>query len=489
VSIFTKADQAQGATTLALQQFWPDWVHRRVDHLKFDNLTTVAVRASLDFTVPDYARATAINPAGPPIVFVPVSLFLKSRVTALRLCGEAGEELPLLTRPRVGLVGAAMLWVQAQLVRTEVPADITPPEIIPERVERAFRTIAAGSLQEALVAHAWLVEDDGIGDECMNCRSWRRALRHSARFKSLSRKLASSYMLITPMLVQDTQRRRVLELSYETRRLLGGARSGPFLDSPDGSFVKGLRARLRQLGTMSSLYPYPIYFRTGVVGRSRCYHQQADVPPGLQLTAGRLGIYDSRDNTRQGAPDVLFGKLQRAQLHVAHAPADTYGVTQLLVRARISNIARTAWLASGLSAAMLVGAATLAIVIPSSLTSLVALLLVPPAALSAYIARSTEPLVSSEVLFGLRLIAAVSAGVVLLAAGAAAVGKRCTTINAPVGKANTVVCTTRPGALAVLIVLVVLAILTFGLLEAIRHNINRPPEHRYFRALQQFYEA
>jgi hypothetical protein len=492
MSLFSVSEQNQGLMTLVLTQSWSRWVHRRVDHVSFEDLSTVVVRASLDFTLPEDASATVTRPSGRSIVLVPLSLFLKRRMSAFSLRDESERALPALTRQKADRVGAAALWAQAHLVRLEVPEELRPPEVIPERIERTFIEIASSRQDIALASRAWLVENRERTDECDACAAWRQLLRHSARFKALSRKFADAYLLLTPMPIEDSQRRRVLKLSYETPRLLGGARSGPFRESPEGSFVRGPRARVRQLATMSSLRPYPMYFRTGVVGRSRCYHQEAEVPTGLQLTGVQLGVYDSQENRRIGEPDILFGKFRRAHLHITDAPSGAFGVTQLLVRARINNIARTAWLASGVSLVLLIAASVLAIVAPSTLTDITALLLVPPAALSAYIARPTEPLVASEVLFGLRLAAATSSGIAFFGAGAAAVGRRCSTkVLSSTKPTATVVttCSTRTGALVALIVLVIASAALFALHAIIRHNINRPPEHGHFRALQAFYRA
>jgi hypothetical protein len=494
LSIFSEPEQNQGLMTLALMQSWPEWVHRRVDHITFDDLTAVAVRASLDFTVPEETWATASHSDGTPVVFVPLSLFLKQRITAFSLRDESDRALPILTRPTADRVTGAALWAQAHLVRLQAPADIAlPPELMPERIERTIMEIATARPDPALESRAWLVERSDRTDECDACFAWRRLLRHSSRFKALSLKFTDAYTLITPMALPNVQSRRVIKLTYEAPRLLGGARQGPFQEeSPEGSFVKGLRARARQLGTMSSLRPYPMYFRTGVVGRSRCYHQEAEVPPGLQLTAMQLGLYDSHDGRRVDQPDILIGKLRRAHLHVADVPSGAYGVTQLLVRGRINNIARSAWLASAMSLVLLIAASALAIIFPSVLTEITALLLVPPAILSAYIARPTEPLVATEVLFGLRLIAAMSSGVAFFGAGAAAVGARCTTKVLSVTKSPATVttsCSSRPGALIALLVLTIIAAVLFVVHTLIRRNINQPPEHQHFRALQRFYRG
>jgi hypothetical protein len=67
----------------------------------------------------------------------------------------------------------------------------------------------------------------------------------------------------------------------------------------------------------------------------------------------------------------------------------------LWIRSQINYIARAAWLASAASSVLLAVAAILAVWLPDALTSVTALLLVPPAALAAWAARPTEPLVSS----------------------------------------------------------------------------------------------
>jgi uncharacterized BrkB/YihY/UPF0761 family membrane protein len=111
--------------------------------------------------------------------------------------------------------------------------------------------------------------------------------------------------------------------------------------------------------------------------------------------------------------------------------------------------------------------------------------------LSAYIAQQNEPLVASEVLFGLRLSAAVSASIAFFAAGTAAVGKDCTSsidqsALAALQQIQTT-CTTRPAALIILIALVTASAMMLAFHSAIRRVINRPPEHKRLKLLQQRY--
>jgi hypothetical protein len=279
---------------------------------------------------------------------------------------------------------------------------------------------------------------------------------------------------------EDAQRNRILKLSYETTRLTGADRPSPIVGRP--------RAWLRELATYCSLQPYSVGVGTSVVGRSQCYHQEFEAPDGLQITGALLRIHRSTDATLVCPPDVVYGKLQRAHLHVAGIQGDAYGITQLLLRVRISNIARTAWMASGVTVALLTAVAALAAFLPGAVTSVVALLLVPPAALSAYVARPAEPLVSNVIVFGLRMIAATSALCAFVAAGVAAIGKHCVselrTLGPDIDRTVTR-CDTRPAALVAIVVLVVLSAMILVLLEVVRRRINNPPEHAEFKSLQQ----
>lgn len=485
---FTASEKSSGIVTLRLIQSWPEWVRRRVDYLTVDDVVTVQVRASLDFELPPHAHPTGTTVGGESIVFVPLALFDKQRMTRFSLRDETDRALSILIQPKVARIGAATMWAQAQLARVSAP-HLNVPREMPAAIQAMLVDIAGQRRSDALKALERLIAADAREGDDEACAAWRRLMRHSPRFVALARKLAETYLLITPLKQDDARRGRLLKLSYETPRLQGGGRPGPFADStPEGPFVSGVRARLRQLATVSSLMPYPVYVRTGVVGRSQCYHQEAEAPEGLQITGARLSIYSTSDDALLCPPDVVYGKLQRAHLHVAGVDGDAYGITQLLLRTRISNIARTAWLASGVTLVLLIAVALLAAFLPGSVTSVVALLLVPPAALSAYVARPSEPLVSNEVVFGLKMIAATSALCAFLAAGLAAVGKHCVTLVPPmstVAQKLEAECETRPVALAAIIVLVVLSAAVFVILEVIRRRINTPPELQEFRELQQ----
>lgn len=479
---FTASDIDAGIVTLGLIQSWPKWVHRRVDYLTVDDVVTVQVKASFDFSLPSTAHPTSTWLDDTQLVFVPLSLFRKQRMTRFSLRDECDRSLSILTQPKVARIGAATLMAQAQQARLKAPAEMEVPKEMPASIRAALLLIAGERRSVAVEALAQVTSHDYSDAPDDDSMAWRRLLAHSPRFEALAQKMAEAYLLITPMAHEDARRRRILKLSYETPRLQGTGRAGPFADTtPAGLFAPGAKPRLRQLLIASSLMPYPIYISTGVVGRSRCYHQEAEAPAGLQITRATISIYDTVDDRQVGSSDLVYGKLQRAHLHVAGVPANSYGVTELLLRTRISNIARTAWLASGVTLVLLIAVAALAAFLPASVTSVVALLLVPPAALSAYVARPSEPLVSNEVVFGLKMIAATSALCAFLAAGLAAVGKDCVTTIPPFAKTAQTVdtdCQMHGEALVGILILVVVSIVVWGLLEIIRRRINTPPEHR-----------
>ena len=410
MSAFTESELDSGIVTLGLIQSWPNWVYRRVDYVTFDDVVTMQVRSSFDFALPAFAHPTGAKLDGTRVVYVPLSLFRKQRMTRFSLRDESNSSLSICTQPKVMRIGAATLVAQAQLARIAAP-HLNVPEKMPARIEEALLQIAGARRSVAIRALEKLAGPARVIEVEEASAAWQRLLAHSPRFAALAQKMAEAYFLITPMDHVDAKRRRILKLSYETARLAGTGQPGPFVDdAPSGMFAQGPKAWLRLLLIGSSIMPYPIYLTTGVVGRSRCYHQEAEAPAGLQITGASLSIYKTLgDDKVLGAPDLVFGKLQRAHLHVAGVPANSYGVTELFLRTRISNIARTAWLASGVTVILLIVVALLAALLPASVTSVVALLLVPPAALSAYVARPSEPLVSNAVVFGLKMIAATSA--------------------------------------------------------------------------------
>lgn len=470
-----------GIVTLRLIQAWSEWVFRRIDYITVDDVVTVHVRASLDFALPADAHPTSRMQDGTRIVFVPLAFLDKQRMTRFSLRDEGNKALSILIQPKVARIGAATLWTQAQLARVAAP-HLAVPEEMPEQVQQALLEIAGQRRADALDALDRLMTGPLPGNG--ECKKWMRLLRHSPRFQILAGKLAEAYLLITPMPQEDAQRGRILKLSYETTRATGDDRPDPIVRRP--------RAWLGELARHLSLQPYVVGVGTGVVGRSQCYHQEFEAPEGLQITGASLSVYAKDEHANGSAllcpPDVVFGKLQRAHLHVAGVGIDAWGYTELRLRVRISNIARTAWMASGVTVALLVAVALLAAFLPGSVTSVVALLLVPPAALSAYVARPAEPLVSTVVVFGLRMIAAVSALCAFIAAGVAAIGKECVSEIRQVSPSveRTVTnCDTRNGALVAIMVLVTLSVVIFALLELVRRRVNSPPEHVDFRDLQQ----
>jgi hypothetical protein len=163
-----------------------------------------------------------------------------------------------------------------------------------------------------------------------------------------------------------------------------------------------------------AITPKPIEISLPSIGQCHSYHLQFETADGFHIVAASLRYSVSVTTKGLVAPvrelkPALTPLQQRVGLYASGVALDRVAAGTFSVRPRPSMIVRAAFFASLLGCAVLLGT----LVWRESLTinpgPWVALLLIVPAGLSAYVGRTRENLFATEVLIGLRGMALLNA--------------------------------------------------------------------------------
>jgi hypothetical protein len=284
--------------------------------------------------------------------------------------------------------------------------------------------------------------------------------------------------------------RRILKYSYEERfdepaprppawlRKIGRFVVGAFRGRKVRSRPPTVRARtIRQwLARGLAWRAKSVVIETPSVSHGGSYHLEIEAPDGLDLTNGTLRPH------RGGRP--LVGRehsvkrtLQRMHLYVSGLPTGADGAALVNLRPSPSTIIRAAWLTAALTTALLCLVALRWRGLADNLAALPSLLLVIPTGVAAYVARPREPLVTTSVLFGLRLLALSSGLWSFVGATVLVAGRTCSSNDELASSHKTAAdCTSWAATPWLLWGLVALSALTFLALSITYARTIRPPE-------------
>lgn len=424
----TQEHRDVGANVLYLLNTWTEWVHRRVETFKFSDPVTLSRRLSTDFALPADVFTPFRDHAGVPLHHVPLALLRKRKLTNFDLRDETGKALPLLTARENSAVAAATLVTCAEAV---LASSTQLGESVPEAIQRELWAVAASRSPVAAGSRLRRMLTETSPDRAV--RTWQRGLLGDAPFLELAFDLARNFLVIVPLAVSRGER-RIVKVSYDfhvsrppttignvvRRRVLGtdARRSSAPATEPLAPLDRVLRgAAIRQ---KTVVIPVP------AIGQANSYHADFEAPNGLQLTRLRLFAYDPAGKTTSER-DAELRSLQRAHVF---SNTDAQGVSGVLIadlRPRKGTIVRAGLLTSTLALLLLV---LVALALPSlrrDVGPAVALLLLVPGTLSAYVSRPREDEFTSAAVFGLRVLAAVPGACAVLAATVLVFGRRFST--------------------------------------------------------------
>lgn len=203
----------RGIAAFCLSLLADQWtfVHRRVEAITLEDVTTIGRRVSVDFTLPYNVddKLAVGKVATTPVFVVPIALLRKGRLRRFDLRDERDEALPLLTAAKNGAVAAAVLEGACRVLARPRLKTRQP---LPRAIRDDLWVIATGTPSNARAKwlHLGDVSDAATREEVR----WRRAMVLSSEFMSLARDLSQNFMVLTP-LATGLGQRRVVKMSYE----------------------------------------------------------------------------------------------------------------------------------------------------------------------------------------------------------------------------------------------------------------------------------
>lgn len=212
-----------GLIVLALLRDWHSWVHRRVEHMTFEDPVSVRRQVSVDFTVgaglpPALRRQLEREGRALPPIFVPLGLLRKEKLTGFSMWDETGRALPLLTSRRNGTLAAAVLLAAAEAqfgrLRQEQGGTVVPPPAVAENLMAiaSSQPLSALRVWGALGRDESVVEDETDEDRS-NRADWRQLLVTDELFMGLANDLARNSLVLVP-LRPGVEDRRIVKFAY-----------------------------------------------------------------------------------------------------------------------------------------------------------------------------------------------------------------------------------------------------------------------------------
>lgn len=480
---FDEIDRGLGATMFRLLRDWDEWVHRRVEQVSLEDVSTHIRRVSVDFTLPRDILPTRFAGDGRGIHFVPLTYLSKDPVTGFSIRDEWGAALPVLTRARNAALAASVLVVAVEVAVWDRNIDSKRP--LPRLLEKDLWEVAAESPQNARPVLERLkagelpneLPTDISADELQRERRWRSAIVGDTDVAAVADLLHENFILAVP-LTDVPGRRRILKYTFETR----GDQPHLALPPPFGWVVRAwVHAVTGAKPSREARYTPLLLWVSRAIGWSAkaikiespavsyggSYHLEVEAPQGLQITRARLQSGD-RAETFLDVKETL----QRVHLYAARQAAASPGaVAVIYLRSRPSTLVRTAWLNALFATLLLLAIASRWHSIVQQLGPAFSLLFVVPALVSAYVARPRELAVTTDVLFGLRVVAASTA---VWQFGAAVVLLASTSCSS----SASAICRGGSGTGPTLWTLVAASAITLMVLQTTLTMSMRPPEQR-----------
>jgi hypothetical protein len=347
--------RAAGAAFAVLLMTRREWVHRRVEQIRFEDQTVARRFVSVDFTIPD-VEAPMRSAAG-PVQLVPLTRLRKRTLTNFDLVDESGGSLPMLARDQhKNLANAALAAVAGRALGAD-----PEPAILD-----ACEGVATNPPDDAAPYLRVLLNDP--------------ALAQAAYFTELAEVLAESFVVTVP-LAAEPGRRRVLKFSYD--ELVGD----PELRFRD-TFRRGAAWRSK-----------PVWFPAYAMNDVPSYHLEVEAPSGLWITRRELTTTDDAAENRQRR-----GPYQRARFYYQPGPK-TRGVAEIKLRPQTSTLVRASAMVAAMAFALLMGvfAGIWFGGFEDLDTNTPALLLLLPGALAAVLLRADEHAMTTDMLYFIRL--------------------------------------------------------------------------------------
>lgn len=371
---------------------WPQWLHRRVELVTFEDSDVIRRSSSLDFTFPRWAlNVLKIDGTDAMNIAVPVALFRKGELVHFSLSSEGSNSIPLLSTPQIWILGEAALLATAEIalgnqpvpreivcdIRRLVQDDVWPEPGTSKRVGPAIE-----SLERLFSIHEPEPEA-------------RTILQSHPYFSALADAL-STQLIGAVLLPIEPSERRVIHFAYDEK----------FLDIRYRQ-PRGLWTRLERLYGKRARR---VYIFAASPSDSASYHFEAEASEGLQISSAKASFMGINR-----VPERKQGSYQRIHFHFPRLPRGCQLIIELRLRPRSSTIVRGSALTATLTLAGVLYVFFRVGEIPNQ--GMVTALLVVPSLLSLYLVRSNEHPMTTHLLWPLRIVATAPGVLSLLTAG------------------------------------------------------------------------
>jgi hypothetical protein len=366
-----------GNLNVSLMLQWNQWVHRRVDSVRFVDGGTIRREVSVDFTLPWWFHRVRGTPVDRPSrQLVPLGLLRKGTLVNFNLRNESETVLPLLTTSQNGVVAEASLVALAGLVlESDVPSAI-------QCDIRQLVTEPPGEARESLTR---LFQRRDPANQA------RAALGRNQTFRSISTALANFRLALTMVDIACHQR-RILYFSYHEALWSDRYRS--------------LSKRAYQMVELATGRPRNFLLMVPTAGDADSFHFEAEAPKTLKIAA--IAGYTSESRSPETAHKLAIdGSYDRCHVHFPQAKPNSQAAVIISLSPRPTTIVRGA-LAGSLTilATILLVAIRLDYIKGASAEGMAALLLAFPGLVAAYLSSGgSENPMATDLLWPIRLLA------------------------------------------------------------------------------------
>jgi uncharacterized membrane protein YhaH (DUF805 family) len=417
-----KSLKSLGQVMYALLKRPENWVHRRVERIYFRDHTTVRHQVSVDFSLPRNLQSVG-TARGNQIYAAPLFLFRKDPPRQLYdrhkaipmavfsnidLVDGKGQRLSLLARSQANLVGARVL-IEA--------ANKAAPGKINDDFAKSIGEVATGdSLRSERALAAFIACKDTVHQQ----------LLENDTFRELMYTLAQNSLVIC-LFMGLVEPHSIIKIAYDDETYTGYSSgilsSRRYYRRARSKFSQWDQRVRRSLGWKSELYVVGL----NDTGASASYHLEIDSPKELEIT--EVGLVGARSDvtwerlflTQRKHRTWHIRQVQRVaqgNIFIPEPPGRRRGYAWVKLRVRKADFLTVALIASLVISTVLGMTALFAskIIEAESSDAAVALLLLLPTLLAAYVARPREHEITMRILRVARLALAASGALSFLAA-------------------------------------------------------------------------
>jgi|SRR3984957_6450062 len=374
------------------------WERRRVETVSFIDYDTIRRRTTIDLSMKTISESSTACPFFVDRPLVPIALMKKDLLASFDLRDAAGGAISVVPRDVDAFFAWSILcrWARRGLSRTNAPV----PQLILDHLKHiAYSFPKSDDVITSPVVASWIAPNSWSAS--MKIR-WQRLLKNE-QFERILRQFTFNYLLIAQLpALPEVQ---IVKFSFEECITLNAATKSELLGYDAAEF--------------------PI--ETPSIGWGRSFHLQVEPPTDMIITDMQLlKLEDIARSVKY--PERYEIKIGNgfAQIHTTNELETANYTVSVLMRVSVSGYLRAAWISTMFAALILalgnVYLERLERAVQNRAEAAVALLLVVPSLVSAYLVRPGEHAIASKLLRYLRYGAGLCGLVTYFAAAALVLG-------------------------------------------------------------------